>query len=241
MGNLARIKKPVIFQDETTFNSWSLKMKSWQHPDRVNEHVRPGPRFSVTVYGAIGTPLTGAVFSLGTSTNQVEYREFVRKVKRHQKTTVRGKALFLFDGHPAHRTDQSLKEVRQLFHPVMNVPYTCELNSIETYWSVAKSNFGKLMLMHKGDPITKEQFEAAVVKAITMIPNATVLKIIHANRRYLRELIKRAANMQVEEEDADDNDNRDNDSPDNEIENDNRDNNQNLDNNDNRDNNDNEN
>ena len=51
--------------DETTFNTWQLKPKSWALAEHKNLHVRPGPRFSVTVYGAIGHPLNKPVFMLG--------------------------------------------------------------------------------------------------------------------------------------------------------------------------------
>ena len=33
LGNLIRAKKPIIYVDETTFNSWSLKKKSWASSD----------------------------------------------------------------------------------------------------------------------------------------------------------------------------------------------------------------
>ena len=69
MGNILRLKKPICMMDETTFNTWQLKAKSWSHPDQINEHVRPGPRYSVTVYGCIGLPLTKIVYKIGSSTN----------------------------------------------------------------------------------------------------------------------------------------------------------------------------
>lgn len=201
MGNVLRLSKPLIYMDETTFNSWQLKPRSWQHPDHRNLHVRPGARHSVTVYGAIGLPLTAPVFSFGGSTNQVDYRLFLRKIKAHQKTTVRGKPLLLFDGHPAHKTPETMRVVASMFHPVLNVPYSCELNSIESFWSVAKSNFNKLMLMRKNEPLSKRDFEAKVTKALTVVPSAVTAKILTANRRELRQLIRRAAEQEEAEDD----------------------------------------
>ena len=201
MGNILRLSKPLIYMDETTFNSWQLKPRSWQHPGHRNQHVRPGARHCVTVFGAIGLPLTEAVFSFADSTNQVDYRLFLRKIKAHQKVTVRGKPLLLFDGHPAHKTKETMRVVASMFHPVLNVPYSCEMNSIESFWSVAKSNFNKLMLMRKDEPLTKQDFLDKVTKALTMVPSAVTAKILTANRRELRRLIKRAAEQEEAEDD----------------------------------------
>lgn len=89
MGNILRLNKPLIYMDETTFNTWQIKQQSWSHPDHRNEHIRPGPRHSTTVYAAIGLPLSKVVYKFGTSTNQVAFREFLRDVKQYQKSTVR--------------------------------------------------------------------------------------------------------------------------------------------------------
>ena len=196
LGNVLAAKKPLVYQDETTFNTWQLKAKSWALPGVRNEHARPGPRYSVTVYGAIGACLTQPVFSLGDSTNQVEFRQFVRKVKRHQKATVAGKPLLFVDGHAAHLTPESKKAIEAGFHCVKNVPYTCELNSIETYWSVAKAAFAKLMLAPRAAPLTREGFEAAVWQALASVSAGKLKKILTANRRYVKELIQKAAKQE---------------------------------------------
>ena len=45
---------------------------------------------------------------LGRSTNQKEYRQFLRLVQEGVKATVTERPLLLFDGHPAHRTKKSM-------------------------------------------------------------------------------------------------------------------------------------
>ena len=60
--------------------------------------------------------------------------------------TVRSKPLLFIDSHPAHVCAESMHELEKNFYCLTNIPYTCELNSIETLWSVAKCNFAKKMI-----------------------------------------------------------------------------------------------
>lgn len=61
--------------DETTFNSYVVKKRSWaNNKDEPLLHHRNNLRHNWTVYGAIGNCLKKpAVYSLGLSTNQHEY------------------------------------------------------------------------------------------------------------------------------------------------------------------------
>ena len=73
LGNLITRRSPLIYMDETTFTSWSIKKKSWSTRLDINQHPIDDKRFTVTVYGAIGSCLSEPVYMLGSSTNQVEY------------------------------------------------------------------------------------------------------------------------------------------------------------------------
>ena len=106
LGNLISRRTPVIYMDETAFTTWSIKKKSWSTRRDVNKHHINDQRMAVTVYGAIGSCLSEPVYSLGTSTNQLEYQEFIKKVK--SKVKVPGsKPILLYDGAPAHTTNAS--------------------------------------------------------------------------------------------------------------------------------------
>ena len=57
------------------------------------------------------------------------------------------KAVLFFDGHPSHTTKKSLALANRLFEPLRNVPHSCNFNSIEKLWSVAKNNLMKILLL----------------------------------------------------------------------------------------------
>ena len=69
LGNLITRRSPLIYMDETTFTSWSIKKKSWSTRLDINQHPIDDKRFTVTVYGAIGSCLSEPVYMLGSSTN----------------------------------------------------------------------------------------------------------------------------------------------------------------------------
>lgn len=57
LGNLIKKKVPLIYMDESSCNSFSVKHKSWSLKECVNVHHRDNKRFSVTIYGAISEAL----------------------------------------------------------------------------------------------------------------------------------------------------------------------------------------
>lgn len=62
IGNLIAAKKQLIYIDETTFTNRTCKEKSWQRPDDPNWHAFNDKWMTVTVYGAIGSPLKKPVW-----------------------------------------------------------------------------------------------------------------------------------------------------------------------------------
>lgn len=86
LANLIRQGSPIIYTDETTYTTWMLKAKSWSMEGRPILHARNNLRKAVTVYGAIGNCLDKSVFTLGTSTNGNEFRQFCLEVKAAVKT-----------------------------------------------------------------------------------------------------------------------------------------------------------
>lgn len=73
MGNLIQRATPIIYMDETTFNSFTIKKKSWSTREHINLHHIDNKWFTVTVYGAIGSCLTEPVYMFGQSTNMEKY------------------------------------------------------------------------------------------------------------------------------------------------------------------------
>ena len=58
------------------------KDKSWMTEDEPICAILPSHCFRVTVFGAIGTTLKqGCMFMLADSTNQVDFRRFLRDLK----------------------------------------------------------------------------------------------------------------------------------------------------------------
>ena len=76
LGNILLQKKPLIYIDETAFQTWSTKQKSWSVRDKPNEHALNTQRHAVTVFGAIASKncLTKrAIFTMGKSTNSADF------------------------------------------------------------------------------------------------------------------------------------------------------------------------
>ena len=131
LGNVVAQKLPLIYMDESSFNSFVIKPKSWSAKDQVNVHHRDNKRFSVTVFGAIGHPIEGLLFvMLARSTNQIDYRRFLRQLKQKVKSDVGNKPVLLYDGAPPHCTFNSHRTAEQLFFPLKNVAHSSDFNSI---------------------------------------------------------------------------------------------------------------
>lgn len=108
IANLISRRKPLIYVDETTFNSWSIKDKSWSISKEQVLHARNNKRLSTTVYGAIGDCLKKPVFKLGQSTNSLEFMQFLLDVKRALRDEFTDtKPIFLYDAATAHTSHSS--------------------------------------------------------------------------------------------------------------------------------------
>ena len=103
LGNLVRMDKPLIWQDETTYHSWMQKTKSWSLDSHPILHARNNKRLATTVYGAFGNCISKGVFVLGKSTNQQEFCDFLLEVKAAVKPQyMNEKPILLYDQARAH-------------------------------------------------------------------------------------------------------------------------------------------
>jgi hypothetical protein len=72
---------PIIYLDESSFNSWCTANKVWQKRDSPVEVVINPQRTAVTVYGAIGNVLNSPIFTTGNSTNKEDFMRFLALIK----------------------------------------------------------------------------------------------------------------------------------------------------------------
>lgn len=106
----------------------------------VNIEVSNRRLQGVTLFGAIGTCLSKPVFMTGSSTNSVEFRQFIVELIRHLP---RGgpKPYLVHDGARAHYANISKALIETNFHRLAMPPYSCQFNSIERLWAHIKLRF----------------------------------------------------------------------------------------------------
>lgn len=80
--------EPIIYLDESSFNTWHRASKVWQFGDSPVEIAVNPKRAAITVYGAIGNALTAPVFMTGSSTNQKDYFKFLQLLSENIKEEV---------------------------------------------------------------------------------------------------------------------------------------------------------
>ena len=194
--------KPLIYMDETTFHSWMLRAKSWSKRSQPVLHARVDRRHALTVYGGVGFCLTEPVFRVGASTNKQEYGNFLIDLSEKVKPEFRGgrnKPILLYDGHPAHVSADCLSLAREFFEPLQIPGYSCEFNSIEKVWGLAKAVYNKRVLL-KAAVADRKELKANVLAVFDSIPQATMDNLVNANRAYIEGVLRRVA---AEKADAD--------------------------------------
>ena len=95
--------KALIYVDESSFNAWRRINKTWAPKYNVINLPQQDSRgHGLTVYGAIGTCLKKAVFTLGESTNPEGYCAFLREVRKQFIGRADEEIYVVADGHKAH-------------------------------------------------------------------------------------------------------------------------------------------
>ena len=133
---------------------WVRGRYTWSNRDRpVKMPLPPSRGVSVTILGAIGAQISAPVFSLADSTNTEAVMDFLFKlagVITPQPFVTRNKAVLVLDNHSAHKTKQVMDLANQLkIELLFTPPYTPELNSIESLWSVVKGDIKKHLLDYR--------------------------------------------------------------------------------------------
>ena len=143
IAKLIEEKVPLIYMDETTFNTWQMKTKSWSSKSDIVYHHRPSTRLGITVFGAIGKCLKKPMFMTARSTNKEDYMRFMNQVKEQVRDLKGRKPVLLYDAHRSHTSLIARDKIPKMFIPLPIPVYSCEFNSIEKVWSFAKVQWKK--------------------------------------------------------------------------------------------------
>lgn len=116
--------------------TWSSRA----NPVKMQLNAKRG--HGVTVLGAIGSMLSKPVFSLANSTCKQSVLDFLMKLNsivNPNPAAPKKKVTIVLDNHLSHKTNEVSELARQLgFELLFQPPYTPEINSIESLWSVVK-------------------------------------------------------------------------------------------------------
>ena len=105
LANIIANNHPIVYVDESSFGAWSERQeKAWCLKDQpVEVHINNHLYFR-TIYGAIGECLNKPVFMKGKSTNQGEFKTFIKEVVKHIKCEYVGskRPVLIMDNAGAH-------------------------------------------------------------------------------------------------------------------------------------------
>lgn len=77
----------------------------------------------------------------------------------------------------------------QLFEPLQVPCYSCEFNSIEKVWSVAKCYYKKRTLAIQ-EEMNNDAFKKLVIESFQQITNTKMANLIKSNRKYITDVLK---------------------------------------------------
>ena len=142
----------------------------------------------ITVFGAISSSLNRAVFAQEESTNGEAFTRFLGQL-RTRFLIGYPKLYVVIDNAPAHRTLVNRQraadlKIELLFMP----PYSPELNSIESLWSVIKRDFKQRALDNVMFKMDQTQFSDLLQKSLDAV---TPMQQSRAARQNNREYVER--------------------------------------------------
>lgn len=152
-------------------------------------------RHSTTIFGAIGSTLSEPYFMCAKSTNQKDFRKFLKNLKTKVKPELAGrgnqKAIVATDNASSHKTVSSRKCFEQLFTPLFQPPHSCRFNSIEIIWGLAKQEVRKQLMARSTErDITKREFEKLVLTACEKVAGLHWKKVVAANHKYISSMLE---------------------------------------------------
>ena len=139
LGELINDGVPIVYIDETTFNTWLRKTHSWQRPlQKVHIKLNPKRIGECTLYGAIGACMELPVYYVGKSTNKEDFIEFLKLVKIELGAL---RPMLVYDNHPCQTSKLASIQIEENFQPLKLPKFSCEFNSIEKVRSQLKATF----------------------------------------------------------------------------------------------------
>jgi transposase len=154
IGDLVEKDKPIVYFDESSFNMWMRKSKTWM---RYNEPIpvvlNKTRGENVTVYGAIGVCLSKALFLQTKVTNEQATINFMKKLREHANKSMKPNEQIhlILDNHAAHHTIEMREVFENLnFIPHFMPPYSPQFNSIEALWGIIKRRVKDRMALAPG-------------------------------------------------------------------------------------------
>ena len=91
----------------------------------------------------------------------------------------------MFDNHAAHLVPENEQFINDHFEPLRQPAYSCEFNSIETLWSVIKSDFRKHNCSRNLIFEDEDWLKYFVEEVCQDVPIEKVRRLELANRSYL--------------------------------------------------------
>ena len=135
-----------------------MQTKAWSHKDlkiRIPLTKKRGAGW--TVYGTISTAIIDhGYFEIHRSTNKKCFFNYLTNLKARIKPECQQKKLIMvLDNHSAHKGWEVCDLLESFCEYKRIPPYSCELNAVETVWSVLKPKvfrrFTEIMIDLKSD------------------------------------------------------------------------------------------
>jgi transposase len=193
LAELVDSREPLVYFDESSFHMWLRRSRTWMFPsDPVPIVLNQLRGENVTVYGAIGACLPGALFRQGAATNEELLLAFLRDLRRHadQTLTRRQKLHLVLDNHSAHHTVRVRVLLDQLnIAPHFMPPYSPQFNSIEALWGCVKRAFKQRVNAQAG-VVQQLEFQAILQEVLDAVtPEQQAAAALTNNRDFLFRLL----------------------------------------------------
>ena len=144
----------------------------------------------MTILGAIGESLPKAVFTLAPTTNREHVIEFFRKLRSTVDPnpmlarSKQQKLVVVLDNHRAHYGPDVEQLAKQLNMELLFLPpYSPELNSIESLWSIVKGKIKLRLISSSHKTLTQQDFEAIMQSCLDQITPAQQKQAARYNNR----------------------------------------------------------
>ena len=98
-----------------------------------------------TVFGAIGDGLTQPYFYITDTTNSEHFNTFIDDLIPFIRPNLENRPYLVLDNHLAHKNILIRPTLEQHFNVMWLPSYSCQFNSIETFWSILKSRYRKML------------------------------------------------------------------------------------------------